>query len=144
MKEPNCGGVGGGGEEAGLPTASATGFLVLLTSPLAGKVPPPVARTASIKCTHGRVSTSWLASTAECVAGGADSETHGKRPCDRCKSKSRFLGFLGGGGGGGAGGVDVGPAGRGVSCAIVPGFFRRCQTEGVASPQSLSPCFKSS
>jgi len=35
MEEPNCGGGGGGGEEAGWPTASATCFLVLLTSPLA-------------------------------------------------------------------------------------------------------------
>jgi len=137
MKEPNS----GGGEEAGWPTVSATCFLVLLTSPLAEKVPPPVARAASIKCTHGRVGTSRLASMAECVGGGADGETHRKRPCDRCKSKSPFLGFLGGGG---AGRVDVRPAGRGVFCAIVPGFFRRFQTEGVAPPQSLSPCFKSS
>jgi len=51
------GGGGGGGEEAGWPTVSATCFLVLLTSPLAGRIHPPVARAASIKCTHGRVST---------------------------------------------------------------------------------------
>ena len=94
------GGVGGGGGRL------AYGIGHLFSSPTyesaSGKIPPPVARAASIECTHGRVSTSWLASMAKCVGAGADRETHRKRPCDRCKSKSPFLGFLGGGGLGGS------------------------------------------
>jgi len=33
---------------------------------------------------------------------------------------------------------------KGRFLCVMPGVFRRCQTEGVASPMSLSLCFKSS
>jgi len=53
-----------------------------------------------------------------------------------------LVGGVGGGGGGGR--VDVGPARSGDSCAFIPVLFRMDDTQGVASPQSLSQCFKSS
>ena len=64
-EESNCGGRGGGGEEVGWPTTSATCFLVPLTCPLAGKVPPLVVRAASTKCTHDCLSPLCLTSVAE-------------------------------------------------------------------------------